>query len=253
MASVTSRTSKVKQPYGGYLPVKTMDKIQFEDKNQLNNTKDMFATPSIIGLAVDYLTRLMMGYNKKEVFNISLRGARLIKKTNKALHLLKNINGLTRTSIVSACKLVGFDSVVRAGPMTYKPVENIEPSDDSIEDIRMLVERSVKFFQKNGPIVLCGFTFEEGYSSTINTGDADFLTSQGLWDLKVSKNSISSKHTLQILIYYIMGLKSKHREYFNNIECIGIFNPKLNIAYLKKIRDLDKEMLKIVSEEVICY
>lgn len=253
MVSVTSRTRKVKQPYGGYLPVKKMDIIQYNDKNELNNTKDDSVSPILIGLAVDYLTRLILGDNKTEVFNISLRGAELILKRNAACDLLENISGLDRNSIVSTCKLVGFDSVFRAGPATYKPIENINPSDESIEDIRTLVNRTLKFFNENGPVILSGFTFEDGYSSTINSGDADFLTAEALWDLKVSKNSISSKHTLQILVYYIMGLRSKHSDYFESLERIGLFNPKLNIAYVKNIKEIDKELLSIVSKEVVCY
>jgi len=253
MVSVTHRTRNVKQPYGGYLPVKQMHKIKYEDNNQLNNFKDESVSPSIIGLAVDYLTRISLGYSKEEVFNISLRGALLIKEPIMAYDLLDNINGLDRESILSTCKLVGFDSVYRAGPMAYKPVHNIRLSDETIEDIKTLVNRSIKFFKDNGPVLLSGFTFEGGYSSTINTGDADFLTPDTLWDLKVSKNSISSKYTLQILVYYIMGLKSKHRENFEKLESIGIFNPKLNIAYVKNIKEISKETFSSVSEKVICY
>lgn len=253
MVSVTARTRKVKQPYGGYLPVKQMDKFKYEDDFELNNTKDEFLSPVITGLAVDYLTRLMLGNNKKDVFYISLRGAQFIKKHTQAIELLENINGLDSRSIVNACKLVGFDTVFRAGPATYKPIENIMPSDESIEDIKIMVNRTIYFFNDNGPIILSGFTFEEGYSSIITTGDADFLTSKTLWDLKVSKNSISSKHTLQVLVYYLMGLKSIHKEHFENLETIGLFNPKLNIAYIKDIIDIDEETMIRVSKEVICY
>lgn len=251
MVSVTTRTRTVKQPYGGYLPVKQMNKIQYEDNIKLHSTNDEFVSPSIIGLAVDYLTRLMMGHNKKEVFAVSLRGARLINESDTAFDLLENIVCLDEKSIVSTCKLVGFDSVYRAGPMAYKPIQTIKPSNESIEDIKTMVTRSMDFFDNNGPIRLSGFTFEGGYSTTIDTGDADFLTSQGLWDLKVLKNSISSKHTLQILVYYIMGLRSKHQNLFKEVDCIGIFNPKLTIAYVKNIKDLDKKLIEIVSKEVI--
>ena len=251
MVSVTSRTRKVKQPYGGYLPVKQMDKFKYEDDFELNNTKDEFLSPVITGLAVDYLTRLMLRNNKKDVFYINLRGAQFIKKHTQAIELLENINGLDSRSIVNACKLVGFDTVFRAGPATYKPVENIMPSDESIEDIKIMVNRTVNFFKDNGPIILRIFTFEEGYSSKITTGDADFLTSKTLWDLKVSKNSISSKHTLQILVYYLMGLRSIHKEHFEKLETIGLFNPKLNIAYVKNTEDIDKELIGVVSKEVI--
>ena len=50
------------------------------------------------------------------------------------------------------------------------------------------------------PIDISGITFEGGYSSVIVSGDADFITKDTLWDFKVSKNSPTSKQTLQLLI-----------------------------------------------------
>lgn len=50
-----------------------------------------------------------------------------------------------------------------------------------------------------------------------------------------------------------MGLRSIHKEHFENLETIGLFNPKLNIAYIKDIIDIDEETMIRVSKEVICY
>ena len=70
--------------------------------------------------------------------------------------------------------------------------------------------------------------------------------------LKVLKYNPNKDHTLQLLIYYLMGLRSNHEE-FKEMEYLGIFNPRKNIAYEYKISDIDSEIIKIVEKEVIGY
>lgn len=58
MYSVTKRISMVKQPYGGYLNKKQFDVTAIDDGKILNEVENIHA--SLIGLVVDYLTRLFM-------------------------------------------------------------------------------------------------------------------------------------------------------------------------------------------------
>ena len=55
MYSITKRISMVKQPYGGYLNKKQFDITTIDDGKILNEKENIHA--SLIGLAVDYLTR----------------------------------------------------------------------------------------------------------------------------------------------------------------------------------------------------
>ena len=104
-----------------------------------------------------------------------------------------------------------------------------------------------------GPIVLKGFTFENGYTDYINTGDGDFLTETTLWDFKVSIHHPSKDHTLQILIYYLMGIHSDNSIYFESIQNLGIYNPRLQKIYLISIAEIPETILKDVCESVIGY
>ena len=70
MYSVTKRISMVKQPYGGYLNKKQFDIITIDDGKALNEAENIHA--SLIGLAVDYLTRFMMGTSVEEAFTGSI-------------------------------------------------------------------------------------------------------------------------------------------------------------------------------------
>lgn len=219
MYSVTKRISMIKQPRGGYINKKELVVTQLDDGITLNENENIHA--SLVGLAVDYMTRFLMGAQKEEAFSISLKGALALdlftgnKKQSSmknATSLLADIKGLDKKSITNACKLVGYDVCFRAGIIGYKPVEEINPDKDTIENIVTMINRSLSFWKEYGPITKDGFTFEGGYTDTISTGDGDYLTKDTLWDFKVSKDEPKPKYTLQLLVYYIMGMHSIHKE-----------------------------------------
>lgn len=250
MVSVTQRITKIKQPRGGYVRPKDFTVTDLSDGHTLYEDENVHS--SLIGTVVDYLTRYSNGTSKGEVFRVSLSGAMKVKEFELANDLLMDIEGLDDNSIVSACKLVGFDVAYRAGKMAYTPVKGICPDEDTIDNIRVMVNRSLSFLKLYGPIVKDGFTFEGGYTSTINSGDGDFLTKDTLWDFKVLKNAPASKHTLQLLIYYLLGVNSVHPE-FKQIENLGMFNPRLNKVYLLPVSSISEEVLNKVKSTVIGY
>lgn len=250
MVSVTQRISIVKQPRGGYIKPKEFIVTDLEDTNILNENENIHS--SLVGLVVDYLTRFLNGTSVEDVFRVSLAGAINIKKLELASDLLSNIKGIDNTSIENACKMVGFDVVYRAGAAGYKPVELINPDEETISNIRIMVNRGLDFFKSYGPIVKDGFTFEGGYTSIISTGDGDFLTADTLWDFKVSKSAPTNKHTLQLLMYYLMGVRSIHPE-FKQIKNLGVFNPRLNKVYLLPIREISERIIDEVNTDVIGY
>lgn len=107
MTSVTNRIKVVKQPRGGYIPLKQFSAITLDDGKILNS--DESVSPGLVGSAVDYLSRLMNGAHPKEAFKISLNGAYLVGEFDKAISLLDQIVGLDNQSIAAACILVGYD------------------------------------------------------------------------------------------------------------------------------------------------
>lgn len=249
MASVTQRIREIKQPRGGYLNPSEFVKIQLEDNEIL---KEENIHSCLVGLAIDYLTRFMSGVSKEKAFKVSLLGATLSGEEIKADKLLRLIKGLDNISIYNACKLVGYDVRFRTGQFDSDKIDEIDPDVDTINNIRIMVKRSISFFDTYGPIVKDGFTFEGGYTDTITAGDGDFLTEDTLWDFKVSKNNLSSSNTLQLLVYYIMGIHSIYNE-FNSIKKLGVFNPRLNCVYLKIVSDISKDVIEDVSINVIGY
>ena len=250
MASVTQRVSQIKQPYGGFLPMKNFTKEIFNDGLTLNETENIHA--SLVGIAVDYLTRFSLGSSVDKAFHISCLGAANIGMRSKATLLKSKITGLDDISIISACKLAGFDVCYRASKSAYKPVENITPDEFTIENIRIMVNRSISFWKQFGPIICSEPTFEGGYSDTVDTGDGDFLSKDTLWDFKVSKSAPTTKHSLQLLMYYIMGIHSVH-EHFKSISNLGFFNPRLNTVYICPVNCISPETIIEIENNVICY
>ena len=250
MPSVTRRINEIQQPYGGYLPAKLFSKVQLDDGIFLHEEENIHS--GLVGLAVDYLTRYMSGSTVDQAFHISILGAQLISLEKTAESLKAQITGLDDASITAACKLVGFDVCFRSSAYGYKPVEEISPNKATLENIRTMVQRSMNFWEKYGPILCSEPTFEGGYTTTVNAGDGDYVTHDTIWDFKVSKSAPKSKQTLQILMYYIMGLHSTH-EFYKNITQLGFYNPRLNIVYICPVANISDDVIREVEEKVICY
>ena len=278
MASVTERINVIKQPRGGYIKPSEFETIVINDSITINEEENVHG--SIIGLAVDYLTRLVMGKDSSEAFKISLLGATVAEEygnrnsLNTAKNLLKDIKGIDDTSVINACKIVTFDVWFRnrMSAALAKGCKETNPDKATIQNIQTMVKRSVVFFNQYGPITKDGFSFEPakqnnssyfnmlqiskgsygGYTPTVESGDGDFLTTDTLWDFKVSKSKPTSKHTLQLLMYWIMGQHSG-QEIFKKITRLGIFNPRLNTVYLLDMTKVSKDVIKTIENEVICY
>ena len=250
MKSVTQRIKEIKQPTGGYINPKDFETIELEDQIELNSEENI--NPGLVGLAVDYMTRFMSNDNIEEAFKISLIGAQKINEIKKAQKLLDNITGLDNESIINACKLCGYDVCYRAGTAYFKNVDEINPDENTIYNIKVMIERGLSFFEKYGPVVQDGITFAGGYTSIVSSGDADFITNDTLWDFKVSKGNLTKDYTLQLIIYYLLGVHSYSCD-FSNIKKLGIFNPRKNIVYQYEIKNISKEIIKEIETEVIGY
>lgn len=257
MYSVSQRAKNYKQPRGGFVNPKSFEEFEIFKFEELYEEENI--SPSIVGTVVDYMTRFLLFNDKNEAFKISLMGAERIneKELKKAKDLLNSIKGIDDESIINACKLVGYDTVLRAGLMTYKPIEEINPDKKTIFNILIMIKRSEEFFKEYGPVVLDGFGFLGGYTKTVITGDADFLTDDTIWDFKVSKNGLKSAQTLQLYMYYLMGCRTiqlnAEYDFKNKITKMGFFNPRLSKVYIKSVSSIDDETKLEVEKEVIGY
>ncbi len=279
MKSVTQRVKEIKQPRGGFLPISLFEAIDLNDGVNLYQEENVHS--SIVGMAVDYLIRFLNTDFSWRAFRTSMIGASTAEKNgiigskDVAKKLLANIKGLDDDSIVNACKLVSFD--VWYGNLLYaqnaSKYSDINPNDETIQNIRIIINRSLNFFKQYGPIIKYGFNFFPansndnnsygdilinghgscgGYSGFVTLGEGDYLTSDTMWEFKTNKKKPSSQHTLQLLMYWIMGQHSE-QDIFKNISKIGFFNPRLNVIYLLEVSKIPYDIIKVIEDEVICY
>ena len=88
------------------------------------------------------------------------------------------------------------------------------------------------------------------YKSDTIYGDYDYLTEDSLIDMKVLNKKVSNKHTLQIILYWIIGMKSNKKQ-FTNVKHLKFYKPRLNVEYQFDLYDLKPQLLKPILEEVL--
>ena len=232
------------------------EEICFQDKKQLNYRECIL--PNIVGLAVDYLSRMMITGDKNKAFRISLMFKDMScvvnhpdnPMTKDADYFFKKINGMDDLSIINACSLVFFDDIFRASKFdnnNFRYLQTLQPAQykSTVENIRVMVQRCIDYFKgchspDTGFCVKYGGVF----------GDGDYFTGTELCDLKVSKYKLHDEdhpdnflhHTKQVLLYWYAGLHTEGLD-FSKIDTLSIFNPRLNIAWKLKVSQLPEDLL----------
>jgi hypothetical protein len=257
MSSVTRRIKETKQPRGGYISPNAFVVRQLEGgiPGPLDHKVENMHAP-LVGSAVDYLARLANGAEPRDAFRVSLMGAGLLG-ASAHMRAMADVALLVPgrvdvAAIAAACRLVAYDVARRAGPGMYNPDAQTSPDAVTAEHIAVMVDRSVAFLSEYGPVALDGFTFAGGYTDTVDSGDGDFLTADTVWDFKVSVSGPTKNHTLQLLMYYLMGRRSGQPQ-FDEITHLGVFNPRLNIVYRVALADVPAGVITEVSRDVIGY
>lgn len=89
-------------------------------------------------------------------------------------------------------------------------------------------------------------------SDRITSGSGDFLTADTLWDFKVSSYRPNPMYTLQLLVYWRMGLHSVHDEY-RMVRRLGFFNPRRDEVWLLDVDRIDGRLVDWTDHELIGY
>lgn len=256
---VTVRIGQIKQPYGGYLKgtdfVKTKLGPGIEELYPDENIP-----PQIIGAVVDYLTKFMIGVPVNRSFP-SRQVTKVIDKQlgndnyyfDQAIKYEKTIskrgrtNGLSNKSIITAIKLA-----VLAFTPTY--IESMDPNEHTIENVRTMVTRSLNLFDKYGVgDIETDLTFDGGYTNVVSNGNLDFKTDDTILDIHVLKTErLDKRYTLQVLMYWILGLNSYEWAIYPEIKYLAVYNPRFNILYRIETSKISKDTIKAVENDVLC-
>lgn len=263
MFSVTQRIRNIKgtsnaQPRGGFLPPKQFQVEEYDDGCKLETEHEQMHA-SLVGLAVDYLTRFVFTKNAQEAFDISLRGAMLIGELDFATKLIAGIEKewkkkqtITDKIVTNTFQLCAYDVVYRSGPLGYRPAKSVVVDPFTLLDVYVMLGRTMQYLKMQAPLVAFGFSFSGKDAKYIRIGDGDVLTQDAIIDFKVSVKPPTSDHTLQLLTYYLMGLH-EYPEAFESVNKIAIFNPRLNTSYTYDLAQVEQWVINEVNTNVIGY
>ena len=276
MVPVTAWTRKVKQPRGGYLPVKSMRVERFDDGRELHPNENLSA--GTVGTAVDYLSRVLSGHDAKEVFALPLAGAEKLDKTYFANKYLSEVimfaddGDICPELIRAGVNLSRFDVVFKTGNAKYLSALNgaVVIDDETVENIEIMLSRILAFRKRNGlldakaipvqSIAFPGLTGEDRLC-----GEIDILGESSLWDCKAMSTKLRATYTAQLLAYYVMlydmgGMRCSECVRLGGLNPItqtdgdfllGFFNPRENAEYSILVSQLDPVMFEKLEADMV--
>lgn len=222
-------------------PPKVFKKIELGSSQDLL-CKDENVSAGLIGTCIDYMSRLIF-LKDSNAFDIAKKGAVLVDDLSGFNQRLKSIKASLRMSggkvsdkvLKNALQMCVYDTAYRSG--TYPvPVGKIEPDKKTCDHIRFMLNNVKNFFEKVGIPKLSGFTVNSRYDFIF--GDGDFLSDDYVLDFKTISGNLLSKMTLQILLYYVLGLEEGKYDEFSKVKKLLFFNPRKNIMYTCSISDI---------------
>lgn len=146
--TITTLSNKVKQPKGGYLPVKSFKEIHYDSKNEL--FPDENVSKSLIGTTVDNMTRILLGAKSKKVFQPAINGMMAAKVDifGDSFDLIDVVTGLDDDSILATFQLSIYETIYRSGYRSSINLENNLPNNHTIENIKEMINRSLAYFKQ---------------------------------------------------------------------------------------------------------
>ena len=232
-----------------------------EDGSELKMNNEESISLSLMNSTVGYMSKFLYFTNNGETIDSALmkafkpafRGIDIMLIYSNICgeesdifrnHIMKDITGLNPPSLIAACKLASYDIWLnkKFNTVIDHDLDSINLNEETLENLRIMIIRSLNFFDKYGPIT--------EYDFTSKTGGMSFLTKDTIWDFNVYKDDISSKDALQLLTYYLMVKHSK--EVFKDVKKLGFFNPRKGVVYTLKIARIPKKMINYISKEILC-
>lgn len=191
----------IKQPRVGYINPKTLEVEFFDDGDRDTGALEPVENihSNLVRTVVNRMTRVMLGAPVRATFVESLVAFQIFEEEDEAERLISGINkGLDDNSIINAVKLTGLGVVFR------EPVEKINPNEVTIQNVRMMVERSFHFVK-----------------------DVEREASDSFWDIKISE-ALPTKEDIRELLRRWCAQPCSVREQ----RCyLSIYNPRLNEVY----------------------
>ena len=228
-----SASEHIEQPEVGHILPKPFEVTSLGDGGDALNPEENVSL-DLVASAVGYMARIMSGESTESVFGFPLFLARRIGGDAfafEAQHLIDGIDGLDDGSIINALKLSGFGGRFFADSESYRPLEEINPDEVTIQNVRTMVKRLLRFF--------------DAY-------DVKSPVSNTLWDLNVSTLRPTEAPPLQSLTGWRERLHSP-LTWWHDFKYLGVYNPRLNKVYRISVDDIPDDLINEIDRDVLGY
>lgn len=285
MFSVTDRIRQVEQPRGGYLPIS-----KFKEKTLGGEVIQCTIQPIMVGKIIDSMLHIVLQKPLEDIFRNSLNGyatrvdwfahqfsssgytkkedevdsiiaedtkqginvMAIIKqveeyyKHNKFYDVLNCVYMLHQYDIwVESFGYVSHISSLKSS----KPKRLIQ---DDAEKLFEMYKRTIDYIISvtNGYLVTDYKFYPNGYTDLVKYGVGDFICNYTMFDLKCTKNKPNNYNTLQLLMYYCMGLNSDNKLY-KYIKKIGMYSPICNKVWTLPVSEISEELIQTINNNVL--
>lgn len=262
------------QPRGGFIPPEEMsvDLLCGDNTPEYSKLVDLCyklgnLSPQTMGLVFDYLLRTKIDINSGvpaeeailNAFNISIAGAGMANREKEARDLVSKLAALYKDDaknckkiVQAATELVSFDTMFRSGCYddNLRKVKINNEVKDAIQVMLLATERYLADNEEE--LTALGFKVLGLGSKNVAPSDGDLLSVDSVIDIKCLSKEPTSQHTMQLLLYYILGMHELP-EYFCSIKYIKILNPRLGKIYSYEISKIDDTTLKHIEKDIIGY
>ena len=257
MAPIRGTAYRVARAYpqddGGILSPSVFDSVSLGDGADALDPMEDADLSHTTALVVSRLTRVMTGFNPCRAFETSWFGAENVDDVDRLRSLCTGIDGLTDESIRNAYALCAYDVAYYVDPSEYRELDPGDVDAHTVSNARMMVERTVAFLDRYGPRTLCGFPLRHAcHGTNIVNAEGDIATADGLWGIRTSTEPLTPVDTLQMMIYWRLGLRSILDE-LHGIRALGFFNARTNTAYILPVQRIPADVVRRVDEEVIGF
>lgn len=274
MIPVTHWTRLVKQPRGGYLPIKHMHVEKFDDGVELHEKENL--NPGTVGTAIDYLSRALSGVDVGDVYSLPLKGAEHLGKKYLAGKYLSEIMMFTDDMEIcpelvhAGVNLSRYDIAFKADARYLNALKGeVNLDDATMENIMTMLERILAFRRRHDMLRAksCYLTYKPCRGLTGSdclSGEIDILAPDAIWDCKAMASALRATYSLQLLAYYMM-LGYKHGrdlpddcsfKGFNPMSgtpedfTLGFFNPRENQEYWIHVSEIDPVVFSKVDADM---
>lgn len=213
----------IEQPRVGYIDPKTLQVVPPEggsDVDVLEPVENI--RPTLVETVVNCMTVVMRGTPVRKAFAKSLADFKNLDEDAEVQRLISGINkDLDDNSIINAVKLSGF--VVEwgsPGVVLCEPVERINPDEATIQNVRIMVERSFCFLK-----------------------DVEREASDSFWHIKTSEACPTEEDIHELIGRWRSALRSTLTQW----RYLGIYNPRLDEGYQVRVDAIPEDVIAEVE------